>query len=598
MSSEDISKADKLLEELESNSETYRSIFEAFPDFIGIIDSKGRILRANKSFLQATGLREEEIVGVNALSFVHPEDAEKAHEIFKMASKSDKIVRREIRALIGGKEYYLEVYGRFIYYGGLKFGIFVAKDITEKVKLEKAIMEREEFYRNVLDCSISGFLILEKDRILFANRTVEKITGYSVEELLGKSVEILFEERLVESVRGTIERILSGESVDLVTRFLSKGRAVRYARVVASLIDKKSDLILVSFEDITEKREYEKKLEEREQLYRTLVESSHTGIFIIQNNKIIYANNVVSKILGYSAEEIRKLSHPYDVISPEYREIAKKRYWAREKGLKVPESYEIKVQTKYGEEKWLRVLAKRIKYKGKPAVMVNIADITKLKEDEERLKKMNELLRIAGEIKGMLIHENSEFRILKNIKLSLEKLNAEVAVFLYESEFLPFSLPSKFIDLEILSDKREIKETVQEFKHGEWFTFIPAFIDGLRALIVLARREKFTEEELGVLSTISHDLSMRLKAMRLEKEKEIARRMIVENIGQFEELADKLRNPLAVIKGYIEIRKEFSEEEFISRLSEHVDKIERILDELRAREIATYEMKKILEGEV
>jgi len=595
MSSEGTPGSRDLLRKIENSGEAFRAILEASPDFILILDSEGRILGANRSFIQASGLREEEVVGISAISFVHSEDTDKALKILKEAFESDKIVRGGIRAKIGVNEFVLDVSGRCIKYDGMRLGIFVAKDVTENVRLERKIAETEMFHRNIIDCSISGFLMLQRERIVFANRTVEKITGYSVDELLGKSIEIFFESQLAKSVRETVEKVLRNESVDLVTSFLRKDGEKRYAKVVANLIDGERDLILVCFEDITDKREYERKLEERELLYRTLVENSHTGIFIIQNNKIIYANDVVSKMLGYTMEDIRKFSHPYDIVSSEFREMAKTRYLARERGLKVPESYELKVQTKDGKEKWIKVLARRIKYKGKPAVIVNIADVTNLKENEEKLIRMNALLRVSGEISGMLIQENSEFRILSHIRSSLEKLQARVGVFLFESEFVPFSVPPELLAQD-LSGKEGIREVVQEFRSGKFYTFIPAFAEKLVALVVVERDDNFTEDELRLMSTISQNLSMRLKALKVEREKDLAHRIIVENLKQFEELADKLRNPLTVIKGYLEIKDEIPEGEFVKKLGEHVEKMERILDELRTREMATYELKKILES--
>lgn len=595
MPSEEIIRAKEFLEKLEKNATAYKTILDSFPDFIGVVDSEGRLLSVNRSFVEALGVNEEEILGTPIMSFVHPDDFEKAIKLFKDALYGKKIVRGELKVLIGGKEYFLDVSGRFVEFGNFKFGIVVSKDITEKVKLEKRVREREEFYRKVIDRSISGFMLLEIDKIVFLNKTAEKITKYSAEELEGRSVEILFDPNIVDRVKETIERILCGESLEIITRFLRKDGVERYARVVANLIEKDRGLILVSFDDITEKRESEKKLEEREILYRTLVENSHTGIFIIQNNKIVYANDKVYEILQYSQEELSKLPHPYEIISPEFRDLTKQRYWAREKGLEVPESYEIKVRTKEGDEKWLKVLAKRIKYRGKPAVIVNIADITKIKEDEEFLRRMNDLLRVASEIKGSLLHETSEFRILSNLKNSFEKLNAEVGIYLAENGFEPLSEPLKILDSESLNVKVNLDRVFQEFRNGMWFTFIPIYRDKLHSLVVIARNNSFTEEELRIISTISQDVSMRFRFLKVEKEREMALKMIMENLEQFEELADKLRNPLAVIKGYLEIRNEVSEEEFIKKITEHVHKIEEILDKLRYQELATYEMKKFLE---
>lgn len=106
------------------------------------------------------------------------------------------------------------------------------------------------------------------------------------------------------------------------------------------------------------------------------------------------------EILGYTPEEIRELEHPCMVVHPDHRELVISRYKARERGEHVPESYEVKVITKSGEEKWVKVLASRINYKGKPAVMVNIADITDLKRREEILRRMNLLLKVSSEPKN------------------------------------------------------------------------------------------------------------------------------------------------------------------------------------------------------
>lgn len=62
------------------------------------------------------------------------------------------------------------------------------------------IEEREKFYRNIINSSLSGYIILD-DGIIFVNKRCEEMFGYTAEELLGKSIELLFEERFREKVR-------------------------------------------------------------------------------------------------------------------------------------------------------------------------------------------------------------------------------------------------------------------------------------------------------------------------------------------------------------------------------------------------------------
>ncbi|MEM0302333.1 MAG: PAS domain S-box protein [Archaeoglobaceae archaeon] len=592
----DITELKRVQKELEESKETYKTIFEAYPDFIAVVDVDGKILNINQNFLKRYKIDENRVLGASVLSFVHPEELEKTAELLKKATESRGIIRSTIKGLVKGEELIVDVAIRYIKSGKKTFGIIVGKDIIDKARLEEELKRREELYRNIIDSNLAGLLLIENFKIIFANKAVTKITGYSEEELLGKSADIFFEPEDVENFKKAVKDILEGNKIDIISRFRRKDGERGYVRIMASLMEYKGrKLILTSFEDITDKREIEKKLEERNILYRTLVESSHTGIFIIQDNKIVFANEVVARMLGYTIDEINSLPHPYSIISPEFREIAMERYRAREKGLEVPDSYELKVITKDGKEKWLKVLAKRIKYKGSPAVMVNIADITSIKENEEMLKRMNTLLRVAGEIKGMLIQEKSEINIFSKLKSCLEKLDAKVLVY-YSNGVHSQKKDLLWNLLDSVRDKINAGEVIQKFVDGKWLTFLPIYENRLHSVLILKRSHRFTEDELRVISTIAQDVSMRLKALKVEKEQERALKLIMENLEQFEELADKLRNPLAVIKGYLEIRDEVPEEEVIKNIWEHANRIEKILDELRFKELATYQMKKILES--
>ena len=111
----------------------------------------------------------------------------------------------------------------------------------------------------------------------------------------------------------------------------------------------------------------------------------------------------------------------------------------------------------------------------------------------------------------------------------------------------------------------------------------------------MLRNEKFDDEELQFLETLARDVSFTLRSLKMEEERKRTFSIIVDNLRQFEELADRLRNPLAIIKGYLEIRGEVDDETVLENIKKQTDRIEGILDELRAREMVTYEMKKALE---
>ncbi|MDR5659330.1 PAS domain S-box protein [Serpentinicella sp. ANB-PHB4] len=132
-------------------------------------------------------------------------------------------------------------------------------------------------------------------------------------------------------------------------------------------------------------------LQEAEEKFRAFADSTATVIFIGQEGKYVYTNPYYQELLGYSEEEFYKMDL-WDVNHPDYKETAKIRATAREKGVKnIPKRYEMQVVTRNGKPIWMDISATTITYRGKPAIIASAFDITdrkkmeqKIREDEER----------------------------------------------------------------------------------------------------------------------------------------------------------------------------------------------------------------------
>ncbi len=122
-----------------------------------------------------------------------------------------------------------------------------------------------------------------------------------------------------------------------------------------------------------------------EDLYTTVVENSLTGIYIIQEDKIVFVNQRFADIYGYSKEELigresADLEHPDD--RPLIAEMRRKRM----EGKKVAEEYEARGLKKSGEVIWVQRRNSIIHYEGKPAILGNVLDVTALKRAEKGMK--------------------------------------------------------------------------------------------------------------------------------------------------------------------------------------------------------------------
>jgi PAS domain S-box-containing protein len=140
-----------------------------------------------------------------------------------------------------------------------------------------------------------------------------------------------------------------------------------------------------------ERKRAEEVLRESEEKYGTLVESSLTGIFIHQNGKYVFVNDRFADIHGYQPEELLG-QDPLILLDPDEREAARQVISNRLKGKSVPERYEVRRLRKDGKIIWCEMMATRIEYAGKPAVMGNTVDITDRKRAQEALQKARDEL--------------------------------------------------------------------------------------------------------------------------------------------------------------------------------------------------------------
>ena len=134
--------------------------------------------------------------------------------------------------------------------------------------------------------------------------------------------------------------------------------------------------------------------ERTEEKYKTLVESSLTGIFIHQDGKYVFMNDRFGDTHGYQPEELLGRD-PLTLIHPDEREALRQVLSKRLKGEGAPNRYEVRRLKKDGETIWCEMMATRIEYAGRPAIMGNIIDITERKQAEEALLESTLRMQLA-----------------------------------------------------------------------------------------------------------------------------------------------------------------------------------------------------------
>ncbi|OPY71114.1 MAG: Phytochrome-like protein cph1 [Syntrophorhabdaceae bacterium PtaU1.Bin034] len=133
-------------------------------------------------------------------------------------------------------------------------------------------------------------------------------------------------------------------------------------------------------------------LQESEELYRAVVENVADGIAITVGTNRAFVNRAFLEIHGLkSVSEVIGL--PLDqFILHEDRDAVRKRSLARQEGRLTEHIFEYRIKRPDGEVRWVQSSAVKTIYKGEPAVLAVLRDITKLKAAEEEIRMLNRKL--------------------------------------------------------------------------------------------------------------------------------------------------------------------------------------------------------------
>ena len=425
---------------LEESEERFRALIERAPEAILLFDMDlDRYIEANAKAGDLFGCSREKLLRDGPQQFYTPEQPDgqpfresvTGHREQALAGK-ELVFERRIRNGRGeDRTIEVRLVGLPAHNRRLIRSSYI--DITQRKRVEDTLRQSEgryraiveQDYRSILDNIQDVFYRTDgKGNLILFSPSGLMLLGYTeTDEILGRPASDFY---------------ANPDERDAFLTLLKKEGSVSNREV--TLRRKDGSLVTVStsshvrydasgryagaegiFRDITGLKQVQEELRESEEQYRVLVSHIQDGVFLSQDGLLLYRNEALAAMIGYTIEEVTGMPVP-KLIAPEDREMVMERQRARLKGKVLQESYGFRLLHRDGTTRVPVLMSVGTgTYRNRPAVIGTFRDMTKERARESALRESEDKYRtlVESSFDGILIHQDGKVVYLNTAALRL-----------------------------------------------------------------------------------------------------------------------------------------------------------------------------------
>ncbi len=321
----DITERKRVKEALEKTEEKFRELFENAPIGYHEIDELGNICAVNQTEAKMLGYSSEEMIGWPVWEFNSDSETSRKRVLDRLAgnippnkNSEQFLVRRDgtlFPALIDDVILHNE-------HGAITGIRTTVLDITKRKRAEEALRETTDYLESLLSFANAPIMVWDNNnKITRFNLAFERLTGYTMYDVIGKRPEILISPDKREAALSLLKRTSEGEnliSVEIPVR--CKDRSVRTVLWnTANIYTADSNSITATIalgQDITEHKLEEKAREHREAELQESQRIAHIGSWewTISTGAINWSeglNHILARDLGLPSPTFEDLSQFY-----------------------------------------------------------------------------------------------------------------------------------------------------------------------------------------------------------------------------------------------------------------------------------------------
>ncbi|NIO37206.1 PAS domain S-box protein [Candidatus Bathyarchaeota archaeon] len=251
---------------IRENEQKFAQLFKDNPEATIFLDPDFRIADVNPRFTKLFGYSLDEAKGKHTEDLIVPKDRVDELEGLHNNAKNGQVYLDTVRRAKGGNQIFVSVSAAPIGASEKLIGyVVIYRDITDRKKAEEELRESRRHFRKLFDLIVDPVGIVDKKgKILEVTDSVEKITGFKREDLVGRNflrTKIATAKSKVILMKNLAKRMMGVHLPPYEVEILTKdGRKLPYEVNAAKIEYKGKPADLVVFRDVSQRKKMEEKL--------------------------------------------------------------------------------------------------------------------------------------------------------------------------------------------------------------------------------------------------------------------------------------------------------------------------------------------------